>query len=88
MSWGCHDLMIILTSISITYYFRQIHAKVQPFSSGITIANEKFWAEVRTQYVLLCEFVKEANGYLALIIIHSCGKNLYLMCFELINITK
>ncbi|XP_029719380.2 gustatory receptor for sugar taste 64a-like [Aedes albopictus] len=88
MSWSCHDLMIILTSIGITFYFRQIVERVQPFKSGVMIANEKFWMEIRSHYVLLCELVKETNGSLSLIIIHSCGKNLYLLCYELINISR
>nr|XP_029718703.1 gustatory receptor for sugar taste 64a-like [Aedes albopictus] len=88
LAWACHDLMIILTSIGISFYFHEIYEKVQIFGNGIMIANEKFWIEIRFQYVLLCEFVKEANSHLALIIVHSCCKNLYLMCYELIKIVR
>ncbi|XP_021707117.1 gustatory receptor for sugar taste 64a-like isoform X2 [Aedes aegypti] len=88
LSWSCHDLMIILTSLGITFYFRKIYEKILPFHSGVMIASEKFWMEIRSHYVILCELVKATNGSLSLIIIHSCGKNLYLMCYELINIAR
>ncbi|XP_055635562.1 gustatory receptor for sugar taste 64a-like isoform X3 [Toxorhynchites rutilus septentrionalis] len=88
MAWTCQDLMIILFSIGLSFHFEQIFVKVRCFSTGITIADEKFWVDIRSQYVLLCDLVNETNELLAPLIISSCGTNLYLICFQLLNITR
>ncbi|XP_058817465.1 uncharacterized protein LOC131680771 [Topomyia yanbarensis] len=88
MAWTCQDLMIILISQGLIFYFRKIHDQVQQFNSGIVIADEKFWIEVRSQYVLLCDLVSAVNDSLAPLIITSCGTNLYLICFQLLTVTE
>ncbi|KAL9700355.1 hypothetical protein quinque_003796 [Culex quinquefasciatus] len=88
MAWTCQDLLIILISMALSHRFRQIYAQVQPFSSGIVIAAEKFWSDIRAQHTLLGQLVRDTNRLLAPLIIASCGTNLYLICFQLLNISK
>ncbi|XP_053691092.1 uncharacterized protein LOC128739622 [Sabethes cyaneus] len=88
MAWSCQDLMIVLVSLGLTSYFRNLYEKIYHFTSGIMIANEKFWIEIRSQYVQLCDLVDTANNLLASLIISSCGTNLYLICFQLLNISR
>ncbi|KAL1378566.1 hypothetical protein pipiens_003965 [Culex pipiens pipiens] len=88
MAWTCQDLLIILISMALSHRFRQIYAQIQPFSSGIVIAAEKFWSDIRAQHSLLGQLVRDSNRLLAPLIITSCGTNLYLLCFLLLNISK
>ncbi|XP_055543533.1 uncharacterized protein LOC129729077 [Wyeomyia smithii] len=88
MAWTCQDLMIILVSLGLITYFKHIHEKIRQFANGIMIANEQFWIEIRSQYVQLCDLVDTANNLLASLIISSCGTNLYLICFQLLNISR
>ncbi|KAL1378565.1 hypothetical protein pipiens_003964 [Culex pipiens pipiens] len=88
MAWTCQDFLIIAISMALSHRFRQIYAQIQPFSSGIVIAAEKFWSDIRAQHSLLGQLVRDSNRLLAPLIITSCGTNLYLLCFLLLNISK
>lgn len=54
--------------------------------SSLQVLSEKFWSEIRTDYVILCELMERVDYELRFLILLSNLNNLYFICFQLLNI--
>lgn len=50
------------------------------------VLSEKFWSEIRSDYVVLCELMERVDHELRYLILLSNLNNLYFICFQLLNI--
>uniref|UniRef100_A0A182VQP8 Gustatory receptor n=1 Tax=Anopheles minimus TaxID=112268 RepID=A0A182VQP8_9DIPT len=88
MAWTVQDVLIIMISDSIAGYFGRLNARIQFYSTVQVIAREKFWSEIHSDYVMVCELLEHAMSICSPLLVVSCGTNLYLICYQLFHLVE
>ncbi|KFB41604.1 AGAP003258-PA-like protein [Anopheles sinensis] len=88
MAWTVQDVLIIMISDAITGYFERINERIQFYSTVQVVAKEKFWCDIRSHYVVVCELLEQVMAIVSPLLVVSCGTNLYLICYQLFHIVE
>uniref|UniRef100_A0A182SFU4 Gustatory receptor n=1 Tax=Anopheles maculatus TaxID=74869 RepID=A0A182SFU4_9DIPT len=88
MAWTVQDVLIIMISDSIAGYFDRLNARIQFYSTVQVIAREKFWSELHSDYVVVCELLEYVMNICSPLLVVSCGTNLYLICYQLFHLVE
>ncbi|XP_050070240.1 gustatory receptor for sugar taste 64a-like [Anopheles maculipalpis] len=86
MAWTVQDVLLIMITDSIGDYFNRINARIQFYSNVQVIAREKFWSEIHSDYVVVCELLEHVMSICSPLLVVSCGTNLYLICYQLFHL--
>ncbi|XP_034231707.1 gustatory receptor for sugar taste 64f-like [Thrips palmi] len=84
--WNFSDLFIILVSMGIGAYFRQLNRAMER-SKG-KIRHEEFWRQKREVYNALSMLTRITNDYVGPVVLISYASNLYFICLQLLVVTK
>uniref|UniRef100_A0A182RQ86 Gustatory receptor n=1 Tax=Anopheles funestus TaxID=62324 RepID=A0A182RQ86_ANOFN len=88
MAWTVQDVLLIMISDSIAGYFGRLNARIQFYSTVQIIAREKFWSEIHSDYVMVCELLEHIMRICSPLLVISCGTNLYLICYQLFHLVE
>ncbi|CAH1183192.1 unnamed protein product [Phaedon cochleariae] len=80
-TWIFTDLFITLMSIALTARFKQINQNLE----NSKIMHEKFWSEMRQDYLKLHKLCKSIDKHLAFLVAVSYTHNIYFLCIQLYN---
>lgn len=78
--------LVMMCSIALAQRFRQIGQRLQAVVNGSTVRCEATWAQVRTDFVHVCDLLEAVDVALAPLILLSCVNNLYFICAQLLAI--
>lgn len=83
--WNFLDLFIILISIGISFYYRQINKRLENFRH--CIVSEEIWSEIREHHVRVTELLQMTNSLMQELIICACFSDGYFILIQMLNIT-
>jgi gustatory receptor len=83
--WNFLDLFIILISIGISFLFEKLNWRLQNYKG--LLVNKNVWADIRLDYVKICELLNFVNIIMGEIVIIACFIDGYFMLVQLLNIT-
>uniref|UniRef100_A0A182WZ01 Gustatory receptor n=1 Tax=Anopheles quadriannulatus TaxID=34691 RepID=A0A182WZ01_ANOQN len=86
MAWTVQDVLLIMISDSIAGYFKRINSRIQFYTTVQVVAREKFWSEIHSDYVMVCELLEHVMTICSPLLVVSCGTNLYLICYQLFHL--
>uniref|UniRef100_A0A182N578 Gustatory receptor n=1 Tax=Anopheles dirus TaxID=7168 RepID=A0A182N578_9DIPT len=86
MVWTVQDVLIIMISDAIAGYFDRLNARIVFYSTVQVVASEKFWCEIHSDYVMICELLEHVMSICSPLLVVSCGTNLYLICYQLFHL--
>lgn len=88
MAWTVQDVLLIMISDSIAGYFKRINSRIQFYTTVHVVAREKFWSEIHSDYVMVCELLEHVMSICSPLLVVSCGTNLYLICYQLFHLVE
>uniref|UniRef100_A0A182QDW7 Gustatory receptor n=1 Tax=Anopheles farauti TaxID=69004 RepID=A0A182QDW7_9DIPT len=88
MAWTVQDVLIIMISDAIAGYFDRLNARILFYSTVQVVSSEKFWCEIHSDYVMICELLEHVMSICSPLVVVSCGTNLYLICYQLFHLVE
>lgn len=86
--WNFIDVMVIVTSIMVTYRFDQIYERVSS-TKGNGMATfmypQQFWKEIRMHYGNVQRILMKVNEEISLLTVMSLMNNIYFICLQFYN---
>uniref|UniRef100_A0A182PNA8 Gustatory receptor n=1 Tax=Anopheles epiroticus TaxID=199890 RepID=A0A182PNA8_9DIPT len=88
MAWTVQDVLLIMVSDSLAGCYKRINARIQFYTTVQVVARQKFWSEIHTDYVTVCELLEHVMSICSPLLVVSCGTNLYLICYQLFHLVE